>query len=475
MIQGENPNHGSTVTMELHQPAVHEPSMPLDPSLGLDVGYSDRATEGENTSPSDEWSDQSQLPSISNLGLIPGPPFELPGPVYCAIESMWGASDLGDTGGTRAPYRHDSGIAYERNPTELPPHVAPLVGGPSPWSDLPGPGKGFDAWGQYEHDDRFGSKLGLSSQLPTDPVGSSETSSLPAQNVGMPRQNSADYHALRAPHQISGELNGQTDHGRAYGRISSAAFVASAVHATLSNGAGEDLYFQCHDQTPGGQSEYARDRRVPGAFDASTYIHGGQPYSSLPVPHMVPRTDIQRPTFETPSLLPYAHGGNWTAPSFPPLASAPTYDEAAQASHYNLPAPPAKHWTYPNEARYTYITADSPQSPYHFTNHNYGTQIEYSTPDGTTVTRSDLRGYANRNSRGSTLNRDRVDWRHVCDVSWCGRRFPTPAHLTRHLRMHTGDKPYVCSFCGLRFTREKDNMKVHELLHNGKPVRWSPI
>ena len=35
----------------------------------------------------------------------------------------------------------------------------------------------------------------------------------------------------------------------------------------------------------------------------------------------------------------------------------------------------------------------------------------------------------------------------------CDATFTRPQHVGRHLRAHTGDKPYECKECPLRFAR----------------------
>ncbi|RKP38071.1 hypothetical protein BJ085DRAFT_11005, partial [Dimargaris cristalligena] len=49
--------------------------------------------------------------------------------------------------------------------------------------------------------------------------------------------------------------------------------------------------------------------------------------------------------------------------------------------------------------------------------------------------------------------------RHTCQFEGCGRKFTTSGHLSRHYRVHTGEKNFPCSFpgCNSRFSRQ-DNM-----------------
>lgn len=55
--------------------------------------------------------------------------------------------------------------------------------------------------------------------------------------------------------------------------------------------------------------------------------------------------------------------------------------------------------------------------------------------------------------------------RHVgCDI--CGKVFRDVYHLNRHKLSHSGEKPYACPVCGLRFKR-KDRMSYHVRSHDG--------
>ncbi|CCF57044.1 hypothetical protein KAFR_0C00490 [Kazachstania africana CBS 2517] len=60
-----------------------------------------------------------------------------------------------------------------------------------------------------------------------------------------------------------------------------------------------------------------------------------------------------------------------------------------------------------------------------------------------------------------SINKQR---KHVCKV--CTMAFTTSGHLSRHNKIHTGEKKYVCPFegCGQRFSRH-DNCVQHHKTH----------
>jgi len=56
---------------------------------------------------------------------------------------------------------------------------------------------------------------------------------------------------------------------------------------------------------------------------------------------------------------------------------------------------------------------------------------------------------------------------HACPATPCSRRFARTDELTRHLRVHTGLKPFVCPVCERSFSRS-DHLTTHVRTHTGE-------
>jgi len=53
---------------------------------------------------------------------------------------------------------------------------------------------------------------------------------------------------------------------------------------------------------------------------------------------------------------------------------------------------------------------------------------------------------------------------HRCTFENCGKMFVRPAELARHMRKHTGERPFKCDECDMDFMR-KDHLTSHKLKH----------
>lgn len=90
--------------------------------------------------------------------------------------------------------------------------------------------------------------------------------------------------------------------------------------------------------------------------------------------------------------------------------------------------------------------------------------------DDTTVSNGSTNSNSNISSLGSTCIGGNNQQQHSCDV--CGKSgFSTKGNLKRHLKAHSGEKPFKCDYCDSCFT-EKKSLKIHVRRHTGeKPYK----
>ena len=88
-------------------------------------------------------------------------------------------------------------------------------------------------------------------------------------------------------------------------------------------------------------------------------------------------------------------------------------------------------------------------------------QIEESPPGDHTKPRSKRVACTCPNCKDGDRGGEMKKKMHICHIPGCNKIYGKTSHLRAHLRWHSGDKPFVCSWinCNKRFTRS-DELQV---------------
>lgn len=197
----------------------------------------------------------------------------------------------------------------------------------------------------------------------------------------------------------------------------------------------------------------------------SCSVHQSEPnpiYSAAPTyssasPDIFPESSANFSTAVGTSLQ-YSHSNYSNSKASFPVPMIPDYLFPQQQSEISLVAPDQK----PFQTQAGQQPSLTPLS----TIKAFATQT--GSPDLKSVYQSQLikpsrmRKYPNRPSKTPPHERP-----YACPVETCDRRFSRSDELTRHIRIHTGQKPFQCRICMRNFSRS-DHLTTHIRTHTGE-------
>lgn len=132
--------------------------------------------------------------------------------------------------------------------------------------------------------------------------------------------------------------------------------------------------------------------------------------------------------------------------------STPNSCQPSDSSHMQIPSQ--------NAAAYAIQLAEYNQAT--SKGHEILSQVYQQSPMPLKLVPVKPRKYPNRPSKTPVHERP-----YACPVENCDRRFSRSDELTRHIRIHTGQKPFQCRICMRSFSRS-DHLTTHIRTHTGE-------
>ncbi|XP_052006133.1 early growth response protein 1 [Xyrauchen texanus] len=190
-------------------------------------------------------------------------------------------------------------------------------------------------------------------------------------------------------------------------------------------------------------------------------IYSAAPTYSSASPDIFPEPGPNFPTTVGSSLQyhPSAYSNSKACSTSFSVPMIPDYLFSQQQSEINLVAPDQK----PFQTQAGQQPSLTPLSTIKaFATQAVGPQDLKSGYPAQLIKPSRMRKYPNRPSKTPPHERP-----YACPVETCDRRFSRSDELTRHIRIHTGQKPFQCRICMRNFSRS-DHLTTHIRTHTGE-------